>query len=249
MKAKQRLIDPKPDEGFGSLDDLGCPSYSEILAESYEGEVQYFWQLQKDARHLEDNDWIVLPVCVGKVLDREYARWVTSTDTTKLQPVFTFGIHLAFKSEISYGWQDKRTKVQADHSRTLIKPQKNILMLNFNRRTVELKMDSGIWRKVRCVKVTHETPGEVVVESDLHDILKDRLHAYANSDDEGGGEQAEEIVEQNEQNEQAEEEGFVLEPVLGDGFEEDVPLMQDDEARQLPHTRLFHDIIDFDLQM
>ena len=234
------MFEAGPDECFGSLDDLGCPSYSEILAESYEGEVQYFWQLQKDATHPEDNDWIVLPVCVGKVLDREYARWVTSSDNTKLQPVFTFGIHLALKSEISYGWQDKRTKALADQSRTLIKPQKNILMLNFNRRAVELKLDSGIWRKVRCVKVTHETPGEVVVEADLHDILKDRLHAYENSDDECAEKPAEEIVEQDEQ---AEQEGFVQEPILGDGFEEDVPMMQDDEAGQFPHTRLFHENI------
>lgn len=230
MQARKRLADPTPEAAFGSLDDLGCPSYSEILAESYEGEIQYLWQLQKDARHPEDNDWIVLPVCVGKVLDREYARWVTSSDTTKLQPVYTFGIHLGFKTEISYGWQDKRTKLQADGSRTLIRPQKQILILNFNRPAVELKMDSGTWRKVRCVKVTHETPGEVVVESDLQDLLKDRLRCYENSDDEGDQQETEDVVERNEQAEQAEEEGFLVEALVGDGLEEDVPLVQNDEA-------------------
>lgn len=197
-----------PEATFQSLEDLGCPSFSEVMVGVQEGETRYLWQMRKDPTYPGDTERLVLPLCIGRVLDREFARYVTANEQIKLKPITTFGIHVNFQTEVAVSWSEKRTVLRDDGSRTLIKPSKTVMVVNFNRLSVEIKLDDSEWKKLRCVKVTHDSAKDVVVEGALADVLTQRLHMYHAASDEEKSEDDADDTKQDQDVEAAEQEGF-----------------------------------------
>lgn len=212
--ARERLDNPSSDRTFDTLE---LPSYAELLEQAEPGEVMYLWQMKTDDVVDDSADWINLPTVISRILDREYARYINTSSTVKLRDVSSFGVHIQFESEAKYQWFHDKTKLLSDGSRTWVKPNKRVrvLLLNFNRQSLELQVDSGDFHKVRCVRITHESAGEIVQESSLAGILQERLRGYMQADLDSDGE-AEHDQEQHDQDaEAAEQEGLGLEAQRG----------------------------------
>ena len=73
----------------------------------------------------------------------------------------------------------EKTQEAADGSRRLQKPSRAILVVSFDRRQVQVSLDGAPWAQVRCVKVSSDEGASVLVQSELVDLLKNRLLEYA----------------------------------------------------------------------
>ena len=165
-----------------------------LLDHTLPGEVGFFWQISQP--HGVESGWIFLPTALSNVLDKEYARYVNAEDQSKLRPVVSFGLHVTFGSLVTQRWLNDRTNMAPDGKRTAKKPNKNIMLLHFKPGTVELQLEVGPWRKVRCVRVTHEEAGEVVQPESLQSLLKDRLLDYESEAE--GSDEADSIEAESE---------------------------------------------------
>ena len=211
------------------LASLGIPSYSEILHQSLPGEVQYIWQMAKNKTAPDDVDFIVLPTCISKVLDRENARWVCTNPELHLREIVGFGIHISFGMESRATWFADRTFMDKEGCRQFKKPSKVVMAINFDRANLNIKLDASPWYKVRCIKVTHEDAGMVIEESELQSVLQQRLAEYFGaeasdeSDNDAGVEQHEHDALQEEAEAEGLAEGLVVPEgqVLGDGLQQD----------------------------
>lgn len=109
--ANQRLNDTKVFKGPGALE---LPSYDELLATAAPGEVRYVWQMRREPLvdgqgGVEDQDsWVNLPFCIGKCLDREYAKWVCCKSKV-LKKISCFVIHVHFGTEMKFSWMLENT--------------------------------------------------------------------------------------------------------------------------------------------
>ena len=207
--ARQRLDNPSTDRAFGTLD---RPSYAELLDQADPGEIMYLWQMKKQEVVDDSADWINLPTVISRIMDREYARYINTTSTVKLRDVSSFGVHVQFESEVKYQWFHDKTKLLSDGSRAFLKPNAKgrVLLLNFCRPSLELQVNSGAFRKVRCVRITHESAGEIVQESSLAGILQERLQGYMQADLDSDGEAEHDQEQHDEDAEAAEQEGLGL---------------------------------------
>ena len=57
------------------------------------------------------------------------------------------------------------------------KERKSYLLCNFRPEQLTLQFDSGLWQRVRCVKLTHSA-GEVIEEGNMESVLQQRMAAY-----------------------------------------------------------------------
>ena len=203
-QAHERLANPD-DVDPTLFSQLERPSYAEILSQALPGETVFVWQRQverPEGSPIEDDGWQHLPECVSRVLDRDFARFVNVREGFKIHDVSAFAIHLRFQSEIRPCWVSERTRQSDNGSRSWIKPNKVAVLVNFDRKKLEIQVDGNKWHSVRCVKVTH-TGGEVVQQGDLHELLQQRLRDYIDADS------------GSEWNEQPEEQDLAEEEVLG----------------------------------
>ena len=205
------------------LDQL--PTYQEILQEAKEGEVQFLWQIRAEADR--DCNWLNLPSVISRAVDREFAKWVTTSScgsAVNRPKIVCFAFHINFQQEMPYSWVASKCIVLSNGARRIRKPRKQFAVVNFNRETLELQICEGEWAKVRCVRVTYDKPAEVLVEASLEDLLRDRLAVYGDSDAEE--EEKEDLVANaaEEAADAAEAEGFNMEipAPLGDGHQDEV---------------------------
>ena len=151
---------------------LPRPCCAEILQTVEPGEVAYLWQMRVE------ESWTILPTLIRRALDREYATWVCR-GTKQLKPMCSAGFHLRFNQEMKVQHLLEKTRLDADGSRHLPSDSKHWLIMNFHRERLEIRLDTDDWRKIRCVKLTHEEAGQVVNAPQLQSILTSRMEALA----------------------------------------------------------------------
>ncbi len=102
-EARQQLASNDVDGRL--LENLEFPSNAEVLTTAAPGEICYMWQMVRSVTEDEDNydNWINLPLCVCRVLDRELARF-TCLKSSVQRPIVAFVIHLKFGTEMKYSW-------------------------------------------------------------------------------------------------------------------------------------------------
>ena len=223
-EATEALRDPQAIQ----LSSLDITSYNEILQQALPGEIQYIWQMAKNKNGPDDVDFLVLPTCISKVLDREYARWVCANPDLHLREIVGFGIHVGFGTEARVGWFNERTYTDREGCKQFRKHSSKVMAINFDRANLNIKLDASPWYKVRCIKVTHEDAGMVIQEGELRSVLQQRLADYLGADcsDESDHDGCEEHHEQAALQEAAEAEGLAEglglaeRQALGDGFDQ-----------------------------
>ena len=226
-RARHRLNNLGSDPTLGRLECLDCPNYTELLQIAGPNEIQYVWQMSKSPSFDGDVEWLVLPTILGNILDRDYAKYVTAPESAKMKTMCSFGVHINFKAEVRTKWLLDRTTLGADGTRSFKKTCKTVVLGNFNRESMTLQVDGQAWRKIRCVRITHENQGPIV-EGDLGAVLKERMQEYVCASD-SENEEATEMVAELEA--AAEGEGllhmFEAEPLHDGQVENDVDVAEE----------------------